>query len=112
MKLKQEKTDATKKKGMALDDNALENVTGGNTWFAVTDPSDMTGNRTFRITDSYLAACMWQSFGHGPRSIISFEFDGVDTSSAKNYYNDVINSQDFELVETNSGNYKLVRKAQ
>ena len=29
MKLKKEKTDATKKKGMALNDDALENVTGG-----------------------------------------------------------------------------------
>ena len=29
MKLKQEKTDATKKKGMALSDAEVENVTGG-----------------------------------------------------------------------------------
>ena len=35
MKLKQEKTDATKKKGMALSDDALENVTGGKTYYAV-----------------------------------------------------------------------------
>ena len=30
MNLKEEKTDATKKKGMALSDDALANVTGGN----------------------------------------------------------------------------------
>ena len=93
MSINKKSNDATEKKGMALSDEALANVTGGKTYYAVEHGFTPSGVCDVHITADADQA-LKRGFGFQDATVVKFNFDG-DLNAAEDYYRSVVNSPGF-----------------
>ena len=97
MSINKKSNDATEKKGMALSDDALANVTGGKTYYAYeywSMPTNGSGlDRKVAVTaDRNYAVRNARLGGH---ALVVFDYDG-DEQGARDYYNTMKYSKAFK----------------